>query len=355
MKAKFAKYTLNFRVPGGTSRGVLSVKESYFIALTDPAQPDVTGVGECGILRGLSPDDRPDYSEKLLWLCNNIHLPRETLFYELREFPSIHFGLEMAYADMDNGGNRITHPGPFVEGTESLPINGLVWMGEPLYMAHQIEEKIEAGFRCIKMKIGAIDFKEELKLLQQLRKDFGPQEIEIRVDANGAFLPETAMDKLKFLADLQLHSIEQPIAAGQHHQMAELCAATPLPIALDEELIGLFDEDEQQRMLRYIRPQYIILKPSLLGGWRVCENWIEMAQTIGTGWWVTSALESNVGLNGIAQWCATLNNAMPQGLGTGQLYTNNFGSPLQISTGYLHFNPAKNWNLTALWQQVWNP
>jgi o-succinylbenzoate synthase len=355
MQAKFAKYTLQFKVPGGTSRGVLSSKESFFIALTNPSEGNHVGIGECGILRGLSIDDRPDYAEKLLWLCKNLDQPRETLYRELREFPSIRFGLEMAFLDFDMGGNRHLYDSTFAQGKEGILINGLVWMGEPLYMAHQIEEKLETGYSCIKLKIGAIDFKEELKLLAELRKNFGPNEIEIRVDANGAFKPAEALEKLKYLADLELHSIEQPIAAGQIPQMAELCAATPLPIALDEELIGVFEEDEQHKLLHHIRPQYLILKPSLLGGYRVCENLIDLCQSTGTGWWVTSALESNIGLNAISQWCATLNNPMPQGLGTGQLYSNNFKSPLEIRLGHLHYNLNQNWNVEPLWQQIWNP
>ncbi len=352
LKARYTSYSLKFRFSAGTSRGVLHEKLSWFIALHDSENPEITGLGECGILPGLSTDDKPDYEEKLLWLCQNMHLPIDELDQALTEYPSIRFGLEMALADLAHGGSRKLFETPFYRGNAPIAINGLIWMNSTDHMAQQIEEKIEAGFRCIKLKIGAIDFDEEINLLSEIRKRFKAHDIEIRVDANGAFSPENAQKKLDMLAAFDLHSIEQPIAAGQHEAMAALCEKTPVPIALDEELIGVFDPQKQQKLLEQIRPQYIILKPSLVGGWKASGEWITKAESIGSGWWITSALESNVGLNAIAQWTATLKSTQPQGLGTGQLYTNNFPSPLTISQGQLR-NFGGAWNLESLWNQQW--
>lgn len=350
--ARYTPYTLKFKTPGGTSRGVLREKTSYFIAIHDSEEPAAIGLGECGIFEGLSADDRPNYLEKLEWLCGNINQPAAELDQELIEFPSLRFGLEMALADLANGGEQQFFDTPFARGNAPIAINGLVWMGTADDMARQVEAKINSGFKCIKLKIGALDFDEEFNLLKGIRKKFSAGDIEIRVDANGAFSAENAVKKLERLASLDIHSIEQPIAAGQHEAMAELCAKTPLPIALDEELIGVFDPLEQRHLLQKIKPQHIIIKPSLLGGWKASEEWIQYAESVGAGWWVTSALESNVGLNAIAQWTALLKTNIAQGLGTGQLYSNNFPSPLKISQGQLrHF--GSDWDLDALWDQPW--
>lgn len=350
--ARYTPYVLKFKFSAGTSRGVLHEKISYFISIQHRDNPEVIGLGECGLLPGLSYDDRPEYEENLRWLCQNINAPADQLDAELVEFPSIRFGLEMALADLANGGKRLFYDTPFYRGNAPLAINGLIWMGSTDDMSRQVEEKINAGFRCIKLKIGALDFEEEIRLLRNLRKQFSADEIEIRVDANGAFAPDEALKKLEKLAAFDLHSIEQPIAAGQPDAMANLCEKTPVPIALDEELIGVFDEQKQKNLLEQINPQYIILKPSLVGGWKASEKWIAHAESVGAGWWITSALESNVGLNAIAQWTATLKNTMPQGLGTGQLFTNNFASPLKISQGQLR-NFGSSWNLEPLWEQPW--
>ena len=341
MQATYQKYILNFKRPSGTSRGILKTKETWFIILTKNGKQ---GIGECGILRALSIDDRPDYEEKLKWVCKNISLGLEKLLIEIFEFPSIQFGLEQAFLSLQSQTTFELFPSEFTSGEKSIPINGLVWMGTKEFMRTQIKEKIASGFSCIKMKIGAIDFETELELLTSIRKEFSSKEIELRVDANGGFAPEEALEKLKRLSELEIHSIEQPIKQGQFEEMAFLCEKTPLPIALDEELIGVFSVTKKQEILQIIQPQFIILKPSLIGGFKGSEEWIKEAKKLNISWWITSALESNVGLNAIAQFTFTLQNNMPQGLGTGSLYTNNFDSPLEIQKGNLQYNNSKKWN-----------
>lgn len=340
MTASYKKYVLDFKRPSGTSRGVLTQKETWFIVLKDNQS---YGIGECGILRGLSVDDRPDYEEKLMWTCQNIGMRLPKLLKELKEFPSIQFGLEQALQSLNSSNLYELFPSNFTEKEDSITINGLIWMGDEAFMLEQIQNKINQGFHCIKMKIGAIDFETELKLLGSIRKSFTKDEIELRVDANGAFALEEAIDKLKRLSAFELHSIEQPIKPHNWKKMAELCLKSPLPIALDEELIGVFDVTEKRKMLQTINPQYIILKPSLIGGFQGSEEWIALAEEFGVQWWVTSALESNIGLNAIAQWTYTLNNKMPQGLGTGGLFTNNFESPLAVSGGKLFYRNQLSW------------
>jgi len=341
VQANYYKYILNFKRPSGTSRGVLTQKETWFIILK---QNGKTGIGECGILRSLSYDDRPGYEEKLKWVCENIQLGENKLWEELREFPSIQFGVEMAFRSLAAQDPFLLFPSEFTAGQAPISINGLVWMGEEQYMKEQIVEKIRGGFKCIKLKIGAIDFETEIKLLSFIRREFTSEEIEVRVDANGAFKPSEALEKLKRLSDLELHSIEQPIKQVQPEEMAALCEKTPLPIALDEELIGVTGLSQKWELLEKIRPQYVIFKPSLIGGIRGTDEWIELSHELGIGWWVTSALESNVGLNAIAQYTYNLNNPMPQGLGTGGLYTNNFEAPLEVENGKLWYRPNKSWN-----------
>jgi len=348
LKATYKKYTLLFKQASGTSRGILTSKDSWFLFLYDDSEPNVIGIGECGLLKGLSVDDRPDYVQKIIEVCNNIQQYQEYLDNGLRKFPSIRFGLEMALIDLKSKGEKILFDSSFTQGKDAIEINGLVWMGEFEFMKKQIREKIETGFDCIKLKIGAINFEQELNLIKTIRNEFSANDIEIRVDANGAFSPDDALDKLKKLSAFELHSIEQPIKQGQWKKMAELCEKTPLPIALDEELIGINDLTQKAILLEKIKPQYIILKPSLVGGFTASQVWIQLAEKNNIGWWVTSALESNIGLNAIAQWTYTLNNQMPQGLGTGQLYTNNFQSPLEIKSGKLYFDQSVNWNLNNL-------
>lgn len=340
MKATYHKYSLDFKRPSGTSRGVMTTKETWFIKLKSD---DKIGVGECGILRGLSIDDRPDYEAKLKWVCENIDSGLDHLLNALVEFPSIHFGLETAFKSLESEDQFQLFPSDFTKGKGAIPINGLVWMGNEDFMRIQIKEKIEAGFDCIKLKIGAIDFQTELNILKSIRKEFSVSDIELRVDANGAFSPEDALGKLKQLSEYQLHSIEQPIKPKQFEEMARLCDITPLPIALDEELIGVFSEGDKQDVLQTIKPHYIILKPSLVGGFSGSQQWIDRAENLNINWWITSALESNVGLNAISQWTYTLKNKMPQGLGTGSLYTNNFPSPLKVKNGTLRYDLKQPW------------
>ena len=329
-KAKAYKYILNFKRPSGTSRGVLKQKESWFIKTWFEDEPEIFGLGECGILRGLSFDDVPEYEQKINEVCENINHYSNNFHTSLKDFPSIRFGLEMSLMDIRSLGKRLFYKSDFTEKIKGIPINGLIWMGSEDFMQKQIEEKLKQGFDCIKMKIGAIDFETELKLLKKMRQKFSKNSLEIRVDANGAFDAKDALNKLEILSKLDIHSIEQPIKQGQIHEMAELCKKTPLPIALDEELIGINDLKDKNELLKTIKPQYIILKPSLVGGFKASEEWVILAQQNDIGWWATSALESNIGLNAIAQWTAFQDTEMYQGLGTGSLYTNNIKAPLEI-------------------------
>ena len=341
MKAHYKKHILEFKTPSGTSRGILKTKEAWFIVLEDKGR---LGFGECGMLRGLSIDDRPDFEQTLQWVCANIHLGEQQLYDALTEFPSIQMGLEIAFKSLAAHDPFQIYPSAFTKGEASIAINGLIWMGDKDFMSRQITSKLNEGFGCIKMKIGAINFDTELALLKSIRQEFSASEIEIRVDANGAFDPKNALEKLKQLSDLDLHSIEQPIAVKKWDQMAYLCEKSPLDIALDEELIGVFSNQDKQRLLNHINPQYIILKPSFIGGFKGSDSWIELSQANNVQWWITSALESNVGLNAISQYTFTKNSTLPQGLGTGSLYTNNIASALQITKGTLCYNPTKKWN-----------
>ena len=319
LKASYTKYSLHFKEPVGTSRGVMRDKSTYFIRIWNDVNPAVIGVGECALFIGLSDDDRPDYEEQLQLVCDRID---SIQLQELNAWSSIRFGVEMAKRNLLYGGD-IYFPSSFTAGSQSIEINGLIWMGSRETMLERIQQKLEDGFRCLKLKIGAIDFDAELSLLSYIRQRFSRDELELRVDANGAFTPSEAMAKLRALASFDLHSIEQPIRQGAWKEMATLCQSSPIPIALDEELIGVNEWVKKQELLERIQPQYIILKPALCGGFEGAEEWIQLAEERNIGWWVTSALESNVGLNAIAQWVSTLPITMPQGLGTGQLYTNN--------------------------------
>ena len=348
LKASYKKYTLQFKQPSGTSRGILKTKDSWFIFLQDTTTPDIIGIGECGLLKGLSIDDRSNYEEKVAEVCRRIGEHSYWLSEGLMEWPSIHFGLEIALKDLANKGKRHLFSSSFTEAGQPIPINGLIWMGEKQFMFNQIKAKLKEGFNCIKLKIGAIDFEEELNLLQFIRQQFSAKDIELRVDANGAFAPKEALEKLKRLATFELHSIEQPIRQQQWEEMAALCADTPLPIALDEELIGVYKLAEKKKLLETIKPQYLIFKPSFIGGYKGTTEWIDLCKANAIDWWVTSALESNIGLNAIAQWTATLENNMHQGLGTGQLYTNNVESPLLVKDGGIYYQQKSQWKLDNL-------
>ena len=344
MKVEIIPKTLHFKQPAGTSRGIYTTRKVWYILLTDKENPKHFGVGECAPLPALSCDDVPEYIDVLIKTSRRLEENAKaflenplTILEYLEAYPSIRFGVETALAHYQARSLQLWHT-PFSQGKEGIPINGLIWMGNFDEMYHRIEEKMQQGFRCIKLKIGAIDFDKELELLAHIRQHFSPEQIELRVDANGAFSPTDALKKLKRLSEYQLHSIEQPIRAGQWEEMAKLCEQTPFPIALDEELIGVNKRTAKESLLDTIRPQYIILKPSLHGGIGGSEEWIELASERGIGSWVTSALESNIGLNAIAQWTATLNPTLPQGLGTGMLFTDNIDYPLHIEGDCLWYD-----------------
>lgn len=342
MKATYHRYILDFKKPSGTSRGILTQKETWFLVLESDGK---IGIGECGILRGLSTDDRPDYEAKLQWVCDNISLGENQLWESLLEFPSIQFGIEMAFQSLESENPFLLFPSEFTSGVKSIPINGLVWMGDEVFMKQQIEEKLVQGFKCIKLKIGAIDFEKELQLLHYIRQNFTPQQVEIRVDANGAFNENEALYKLDKISGYQLHSIEQPVRKNHTDTMSYLCKNSKIDIALDEELIGVFNFEDKEKLLQKIMPQYIILKPSFIGGFRGTNEWIALAEKHKIGWWITSALESNIGLNAIAQFTFLKQNLMPQGLGTGGLFTNNFDCPLEVIKGQLFYKPDLKWEV----------
>lgn len=341
-------HQLHFRQAAGTSRGVLHTKTSWFIRLEQSDQPGHTGWGECSILPGLSPDDRPNFTAFLTkTVLPNVN---HYLYHpeQLNDWPAIRFALEMAWLDLQNGGQKLLFPSDFTHRKKRIPINGLIWMGSMASMEQQIQKKITEKTHCIKIKIGAIDFHQELQLLDTIRSQCGPEQLEIRLDANGAFQAEEALDKIDQLAKYHIHSIEQPIKAGQSQALQRVCKASPIPIALDEELIGLQANTRNAERFNQIQAAYFIIKPSLLGGFKCAQSWIDMAKTNQIGYWVTSALESNIGLNAIAQWTATHNNPLPQGLGTGTLFRNNIPSPLVAEPGFLHYDSDQKWDLSVI-------
>ena len=330
MKITIEERTLHFKQPAGTSRGIYTERRIWLVTMQDGERK---GVGECAPLPQLSCDDLPNYADMLRHFCDEVERTGEIDYEALRDYPSILFGLETAMHNLH---------GTMSTGGASIPINGLIWMGTFNEMQQRIEQKLNEGFRCIKLKIGAIDFEAELELLKQIRSRFGPRELELRVDANGAYPFEEALYKLELLSQYALHSIEQPIQTGQWAFMSELCREAPLPIALDEELIGVNDPEQKRQMLNIIRPAYIVLKPSLHGGMAGCREWINIANDMGIGSWITSALESNIGLNVIARFCIDVYGdhiVMPQGLGTGQLFTDNIPMPLEIRGNRLWISP----------------
>ena len=364
-KIEISERTLHFKQPAGTSRGVYTTRHSYYLTLTSDELPGVEGVGECATLPDLSCDAKPEYEMTLRQVCQMVEQMGRIPYDMIRAYPSITFGLETAFASFFDAAKKFLEivptegassssemlkqkgvsvpagmenltelfDSPFGRGEEGITINGLVWMGTYEEMLARLEEKLQAGFHCVKLKIGAIDFFKELDLIKRIRDVYIKEQVELRVDANGGFLPENAMSQLEALAKYDIHSIEQPIKQHQWPKMAQLCRETPLPIALDEELIGVNVRSMKQALLDTVRPQYIILKPSLHGGIYGCNEWIELANQRGIGSWITSALESNIGLNAIAHYAAKVygsNVKMPQGLGTGQLFTDNIPMPLEI-------------------------
>lgn len=330
---EISERTLHFKQPAGTSRGVYKTRQSYYLTITDDDRSGIKGVGECATLPDLSCDAVPEYFKILSDVCRMVEQTGNIPYEMLRPYPSILFGLETAFAQLDANGSTCLYDTPFGRGEEGITINGLVWMGTFEEMYSRLETKLKAGFHCVKLKIGAINFDKELDLIKHIREAFDKNTIELRVDANGGFSPDNAMERLEALAKYDIHSIEQPIKQHQWGEMARLCKETPLPIALDEELIGVNVKSMKEYLLDTIRPQYIILKPSLHGGMYGCTEWIQLAKERGIGSWITSALESNVGLNAIAHYCAKTYGPsvlMPQGLGTGQLFTDNIDMPLVI-------------------------
>ena len=330
---EISERTFHFKQPAGTSRGVYTRRHSYFLTVTDDTRPGIKGFGECATLPDLSCDAIPEYEMILRQLCKTVETLGKIPYDILRPYPSILFGLETAFAQLEAHGSTVIFDTPFGRGEVGIRINGLVWMGSFDEMYQRIETKLQQGFHCVKLKIGAIDFDKELELIRHIRESFSKKQIELRVDANGAFTPNNALQRLEALAKYDIHSIEQPIKQHQWKAMARLCAVSPLPIALDEELIGVNVKSMKADLLDTIQPQYIILKPSLHGGMYGTEEWIQLAEECGIGSWITSALESNVGLNAIAHFCAKVYGShitTPQGLGTGQLFTDNITMPLEI-------------------------
>jgi o-succinylbenzoate synthase len=350
LQFSYSKRTLNFRFEAGTSRGILRTRDVYWIKAWDPKNVEIIGWGEAAPLVKLSPDYREDFEELLKEMLENLNgetweISQDAVLFKLRdlipfELPSIRFGLETAILDWINGGKKRILSNEFFDDQKAIPINGLIWMGDREFMLEQIERKLAEGFDCIKMKIGAIDFEQEIELLSYIRSRFSPEQITLRVDANGAFAIDEALKKLEKLAGFEIQSIEQPIAAGNWVEMKKLCAVTPLAIALDEELIGV---KEKEGLLDQIQPQHIILKPTLVGGIMETQQWIQLAEERNIGWWMTSALESNIGLNAISQLASTFGSNIPQGLGTGKLYHNNLESPLEVSSGFIRYNLGIAW------------
>jgi o-succinylbenzoate synthase len=355
ISSKVIPHQLKFKFDAGTSRGVLRTKGTYFIKVASTAFPGIAGYGEAGPLPGLSVDDTVVFMDQLTSVLHKIEtfaIPNhekgilDLVASTIPDFlPSARFAVETALLDLINGGKKRILPNNFFDRQQPIPINGLIWMGEKDFMLQQIREKLEGGYNCIKIKIGAIDFKQECGLLRYIRSKYGPEDVSLRVDANGAFGNEEALQKLDQLSKYALHSIEQPIKQGNVDKMASLCQNTPVPIALDEELIGINGIENKLHLLEAILPQYIILKPTLLGGIIATQEWIKLASERNIGWWMTSALESNIGLNAIAQLASTFNPILPQGLGTGQLYHNNIGSPLKVANGSIIYQKDSVWDL----------
>jgi o-succinylbenzoate synthase len=335
-------YRLIFSFPAKTSRSSLSHKTSWILKLKDGNR---IGYGEIAPLEGLSPEFVPDFEALIHAKLNELLKSGEDYHDFLKDFPSIRFGWETAILDLNSNSRQLLFPSTFSEGKNGILINGLIWMGTAEYMKQQVRQKIEKGFTCLKLKVGAIQLDDEFELLQMIRNEFSAQDLSIRLDANGAFPASEALHLLDRFSAFEIHSIEQPIKAGQIDEMAKICANSPIPIALDEELIGLNDIKQKSELLNQVNPQYIILKPSLLGGTVAANEWIQLAEDKGIGWWNTSALESNIGLNAISQWTASLSPILPQGLGTGQLYVNNISSPLTVNGEFLYYLPELKWQM----------
>ncbi len=353
LQASYSKKVFQFNFNARTSRGLMPDKSSWFIKIWDEKHPQIVGIGECGPLPGLSTDASPDFEDVVAGVVQKIPSLRNTgVFPNLSlhsiipsGFSAITFGVETALLDLYNGGKRIIFENDFSSGMP-IPINGLIWMGEQDFMMRQIDQKLAQGFKCLKLKVGGLDFKDECEVLSYIRSRYADRNLTVRLDANGAF-GEDALLRLQELAKFEIHSIEQPIQPNLP-QMAELCRLSPIPIALDEELIGKENRDTKLGLLYRLRPQFIILKPTLHGGLSGCAEWIEIAERLGIGWWITSALESNIGLNAICQFVSNYGISIPQGLGTGTIYANNIKSPLVIGDGRIFIDNQLGWNITDL-------
>ncbi|HRH38117.1 MAG TPA: o-succinylbenzoate synthase [Flavobacteriales bacterium] len=348
LRARWIERTLTPHFELGTSKGPITARTVWYLIAWDSEHHEVKGIGEAALFPGHSKEFPADVKLKLTELCEDTSNWQQRLHTDLVDVPSVRFAVEQCLRDLEVGGTKTLFPSEFTLGRKAIPINGLVWMGDRSTMKHRIREQIDGGYTTVKMKIGAIGFEDELALLKSIRDEFGPDDITLRVDANGAFTAQSAPDVLKRLADLHVHSIEQPIHAGLYEMMADLCASTPIPIALDEDLIGLNTHDAKEDLLNHVKPQYIVIKPSLVGGWAAAQEWIELANARNIGWWITSALESSIGLNAIAQYTATLNVTMAQGLGTGKVYANNIPSPLLAEHGFLRYRPEEEWDLSSI-------
>lgn len=364
LKASYFKKVFRFNFKARTSRGLMEDKTSWFIKLWDEYNPNMYGIGECGPLPGLSRDASPDFEnvlatslEKISALRNlstDAHLNVST-FQRIKQvippyFPSITFGLETAWLDLIQGGKRIIFKNDFLK-SRPIPINGLIWLGDRDFMMDQVHQKIAQGFTCIKLKVGGLDFDQECGLLEEIRREYPSNKIAVRLDANGAFRADEALAKLERLSIYDIHSIEQPIQQGQR-EMADICKKSPIPIALDEELIGYEATDSKKQLLGTLKPTYIILKPTLHGGFSGCQHWIEIAEGFGVGWWITSALETNVGLNAICQFAANYSvYDIPQGLGTGGIYENNIPCPLRVDSGNILLDQSKSWEMESLFNE----
>jgi o-succinylbenzoate synthase len=350
LRARWIERTLHPAFQLGTSKGPINARTVWYLLAWQHEEPHLVGLGEAALFPGHSKEFPADVRTKLLELCADTSNWKERMATDLVEVPCMRFAVEQCLRDLEARGSKVLFPSAFTLGRQAIPINGLVWMGDAVQMKERIRAQIRGGATTVKMKIGALHLQEELTLLKSVREEFGPGEIVLRVDANGAFNAHTAPQVLEKLAELQVESIEQPVAPGLYEIMAELCERTPLPIALDEDLIGLNARDAKMDLLDLVKPQRIVIKPSLVGGWAAAEEWIALANARGIGWWITSALESNVGLNAVAQWTATLNAKGAQGLGTGAVYTNNVRSPLLANKGYLHYRPEVEWEVASLLQ-----
>ncbi len=346
IKATSRYYDFFFNRPAVTSRGTYLKKTVHFLLLYDDSNPLVVGVGECSVFPGLSMDDVDGFKKKLNRVVEQINRGKFNMKTALHDWPSLNFAVETALRDLESKGSKILYPSEFTQGKDAIPINGLIWMGDKKEMIKQIRMKLKEGFRCLKLKIGSIDFNDEYEILSKLRNRYSSDDLEIRLDANGAFLPNEVPDILNQLAELEIHSIEQPIMPSQLEEMAVICEKSPVPVALDEELIGKYPRENKKQLLKIIKPHFIVLKPGLHGGIKSCEEWIKLADEMSIGWWITSSLETNIGLNSIAQWTYTLDNSGPHGLSTGALFKNNIDSPLAVTGEKLYYFPRNKWSLS---------